>query len=256
MIHAGVVADRARGERGELVEDVRRARIGEGVFPAHLVGEADEDLRVGQRLARGLRQLGQIRETALGIGHDAVLLRPLGGGQEDVGEARGLRRMVGVLDDHQLGLTQSLLHEVEVGHRGGRVGADDPHRPHLARGEALEDLEGRPPGARRDGLCGQAPRALDEARAPASLDGAIAGQQVRQAARLPAAHGVRLAGERERSAPGPPDLSGGQMQVDDRGILVGADVALVDPHAPEAERRARRAERGAPPCGWSRQRGR
>ena len=75
--------------------------------PSRSRGRARDDVRVGQGLARRLHELGQEGQAPLGVGHDPVLLRPLRGGQEHVGEARGLRRMIGVLHDHQLGVAKA-----------------------------------------------------------------------------------------------------------------------------------------------------
>src|SRR4029077_1646479 len=41
---AGVVADLPGGQGGELIEDLARARVREGILPAHLVGESCQDL--------------------------------------------------------------------------------------------------------------------------------------------------------------------------------------------------------------------
>ena len=67
------------------------------------------------------------------------------------------------------------------------------------------------------------------------LDEAIAGQLVRQQARLAAAHRVGLAGQRERPGAGLADLPGQQVQVDEAVVLPHADRALVQPHAVEAQ---------------------
>ena len=45
-------------------------------------------------------------DAPLGVRHRPVLLRPLRGGQDDVRERAGLGRVVGVLDDHELGAAQ------------------------------------------------------------------------------------------------------------------------------------------------------
>src|SRR5256885_588498 len=83
-------ARRAGGGRGALVEHPRGAGGGEGRPPPLSRGGGDDDPRGGRGLAGrvdGLRQRGQ---PPLRVRHDAVLLRPLGGGEEDVGEAGGL----------------------------------------------------------------------------------------------------------------------------------------------------------------------
>ena len=56
---------------------------------------------------------------------------------------------------------------------------------------------------------------------------AVRAQQVGQAAHLAPAHRVGLASQRERAGAGLADLPGGQVQVDQRGVLVGAAGALV-----------------------------
>jgi hypothetical protein len=61
-------------------------------------------------------------------------------------------------------------------------------------------------------------------------------QQVGQATHLAPAHGVGLAGQRERPGAGLADLAGGQVQVDQRGVLGGAAAGLVQALAVQAER--------------------
>ena len=81
---------------------------------------------------------------------------------------------------------------------------------------------------------------------------AIAGQQVRQPARLAAAHGVRLAGERQGPRAGPPEVSGEQAEVVQGAVLERADRGLVRAHRPERHRRAspwrRRGRPRRSPC--------
>ena len=122
-----VVAGPPGRQRRELVEDLRRALVREPGLEAHRGRDARDDLGVGQRLARRWDEPRQVRQPALGARHDAVLLGPLRGRQQDVGEGGRLGRMVGVLDDHQLGLAQRPLHDVRVGHGRRRVRAHDPH---------------------------------------------------------------------------------------------------------------------------------
>jgi hypothetical protein len=70
----------------------------------------------------------------------------------------------------------------------------------------------------------------------------MAGEQVGHAADLAPAHGIGLAGERERAAARLADLAGGEMQVDQRGIVVRAVARLVEALAPERQRALRLAE--------------
>ena len=72
-------ADIDRGplrERRVLAENVRHGLVVEPALPTHLVREANEDFSVGQRLARRLDHLRQIRNPALGIGHRPFFFQP------------------------------------------------------------------------------------------------------------------------------------------------------------------------------------
>ena len=62
---------------------------------------------------------------------------------------------------------------------------------------------------------------------------AVSGQQIGQAACLTAAHGVGLAGERERTAADLADLAAGQVQIDQRVVFGTARAGLIQTHAPE-----------------------
>ncbi|EXI73706.1 MAG: hypothetical protein AW07_02392 [Candidatus Accumulibacter sp. SK-11] len=112
-----------------------------------------------------------------------------------------------------------------------RVGADDPQGLDLAVGRCLEHLDS-----------GLAWRGRHVANAPQSGHfGAVLGiaqvsvraEQVGEASYLAPAHCVRLAGQRQRSGAGPADLPAGQVQVDQRGVLVSAAGALVQALAPK-----------------------
>ena len=69
--------------------------------------------------------------------------------------------------------------------------------------------------------------------------GAVAGQELGQSTRLPAAHGIRLAGEGERPGTGPADLAAEQVEVDQPADRGSAFSALIQTHRPEAEHRRR-----------------
>ena len=75
---------------------------------------------------------------------------------------------------------------------------------------------------------------------------AVGGQQVGQAAHFAAAHRVGLAGQRERPGAGRADLAGGQVQVDQRGVLGRAAAGLVQPLAVQAQRAPARWRTTAP----------
>ena len=78
-------------------------------------------------------------------------------------------------------------------------------------------------------------------------------QQIRQTAHLAPAHGIGLAGQREGASAGPADLAGGQVQVDQRGVLGRAAAGLVEALAIQAERglarRAAAIQAGKQACG-------
>ena len=67
-------------------------------------------------------------------------------------------------------------------------------------------------------------------------------QQRRHAADLAPTHGVRLSGEGQRPRARPTDVTGGEVQVDQRDVLVGALHRLVQPLAVERERGRRPGE--------------
>src|SRR5205823_2034923 len=67
-------------------------------------------------------------------------------------------------------------------------------------------------------------------------------QEIGHAAHFSPAHGIRLTGERKRSAPPPPDLAGGQMQVDQRRIFCRSRRRLVEPLTVERKYLWRSAE--------------
>ena len=190
--HTGVVAPGSARERRELVEDLARARVRKRLLPSHLLREPREDDGVGQRLARGRDELRQVREPPLRVGHHAVLLRPLRGGQQDVREARRVGRVIRVLDDDEVGLPQRLLDEIEVRHRRRGIRAHDPHGADVTARERLEHVECGETGRGRDASWRDAPVALDDGARGRIRDRAIARQQVRKTAGLAAPHGVRL----------------------------------------------------------------
>src|SRR6516162_4384206 len=66
----------------------------------------------------------------------------------------------------------------------------------------------------------------------------VAGQLVGQKSGLPAAHGVRLAGERKGAGAGLADLAGQQVEVDQTVVFPHSDRALIQSHAVKAEEAA------------------
>ena len=108
--------------------------------------------------------------------------------------------------------------------------------------ERVEERDGRQAGRRRDPPGGNPPVLLHRGAVVGVGDLAVAGQQLRQAAGLAAAHRVGLAGERQRPAARAPDLPGREAEVDQRAVLQRADRRLVGAHRPQRHRRARARE--------------
>ncbi len=71
---------------------------------------------------------------------------------------------------------------------------------------------------------------------------AVGREQVGHAAHFAPAHGIGLAGQREGAAAELADLAGGKVQVDDRGVVVGAVGRLVEALAVERQHGSRLAE--------------
>ena len=228
-------------QRGELVEDLGGARGGKAPFQpisrrtgVKISASGSASPGGSTSFGRYVRRRSEFVITPSFSGHCAA-------GSSTSAKRGRLGRVVGVLHDHQLGLAQRLLDEIEIRHRRGRVGAHDPHA-HRSRRQPLEDLERGQPGAGAISPGRHAPVALDSRAIVRVRDAAIARQKVREPAGLAPAHRVRLAGQREGPGAGPADLPGAQVQVEDRRVLVRADVALVDAHAPQRQRGARGAE--------------
>ncbi|CUI77137.1 Uncharacterised protein [Achromobacter xylosoxidans] len=239
---AQVVAGGGVGEGGDLVEHLGRAGVLERVAVAHLAGHAGDDAPVGQRVPGRRHGLWHQRQGAFGIDHHALGLGPQRARQQDVGVAVGLGVQVGVLRDHQFRRPQPRHHIGAVGHAGHRVGADDPAGLDLARRHALEQVDGALPEPRMQRAGRHAPARLDKGAVGGRQHAALARQAGTHVAHLAPAHGVGLAGQRERAAAGPADAAGGQVQVAQRVGVPGAVGALVQPHGPAAHPFGRRAD--------------
>ena len=111
-------------------------------------------------------------------------------------------------------------------HGDDRIGGHDPQRLDAAVGDGAEHVDGLQAGLGGDSR--RAPEALHAVAIVGVLDVHVGGEHVGEAADLAAAHGVRLAGERERPHAGPADAAGRQVAVDDGVDLVGAGGGLVD----------------------------
>ena len=220
-----------------LVEDRPGVRVVEGVAVAERRRDAADDLPVRQRHARRLPDLLEETDAPLAVGHRPRPLRPLRRGQQHVGDAPRLGRVVRVLHHDQLGAAQRGAHPLGVGQRGDGVGRRDPHHLHLVAFQRLDHLDRGQAAAVRDRTGREAPGVLDLGAVRGVGDEAVAGQRRRQAAALAPAHRVGLAGERERPRARLPDVPGGEREVDQREVLVDPRGALVRAHRPEAQHR-------------------
>ncbi len=110
-----------------------------------------------------------------------------------------------------------------------RVGTNDPHGFQLACPQGIKH------GHRRQaGLGGQvrhAPQRRHFRSVRRVLPVAVSGQQIRHRPHFPSAHGIRLPGQRQRGCARLADFPGGQVQVNQRGIVVRTALRLVQPLA-------------------------
>ena len=134
---------------------------------------------------------------------------------------------------------QRLAHDVGARQRHGRVGAHHPQRLDVAARDGLEHVDGLEAFAGRDARrAPEAADAIDVGGRKAHMGGELVGEP----ADLASAHGVGLAGERERPHAGLADAAGGEMAVDDGVDLVGALRRLVDALREAVTTRSRGAE--------------
>ncbi len=219
-------------ETADLVEDLRAGLVGEIVTETEVLSDAADQFPVRAGVPdRGYRLLQQ-RQIPLGVDHHGVRLGPQRGGQHDVCVAVGGRIAVGILGDDQFGGLQSGDDGGPVGHRGNRIRADDPAGLDLAGRGLLEHRDGARPDIGADGAGVQTPLLLAEGPVLRREHRTLARQSRPHVTHFAAAHRVGLAGQRHRSAAGPADGTGRQMQVADRVGVPGAVRALVESHGP------------------------
>ena len=121
-------------------------------------------------------------------------------------------------------LREGLAHGAGARQRHRRIGRHHPQRLDLAALDRLEHLHGLQAFALRHARrVPEAADAVDVGRREIHMRGKLIGE----AADLAPAHGIGLAGERERPHARPADAAGGEMAVDDGVDLVGALRRLV-----------------------------
>ena len=214
-------------QRRMIAEDRRRRGEGESVAVAHAAGDLRDDPPVGPGLAGRPAEGALARNAPLGIGDRAVLLAPGGGRQQHVGMAGGVGIAHDVGNDDEGAGDQRALDRVGLGHRIGRVGRHDPQRLDPSVGDGAEQVDRLQASPLRDPR--RPPEPADAIAVAGVLQRHVRGELVGESADLAAAHGVRLAGDRERPGAGPADAAGDEVAVDDGVDLVGAVRRLVHP---------------------------
>jgi hypothetical protein len=190
---------------------------------------------VGLGVARRLGDLGHEVHTPLGVGEAAFLLGPHGRGQIEVRIADGLDVGIGVLHHQDIELLQHLADARRVRHRRHRIGGDEPEPLDLACLDRGKDIGLREPALLREELRIDAPEPGDLLTVGGLFEQPIAGEP-RAGRPLTRPHGVALAGDREPSAPRPPDIAGDQVEIVDGDDPVRAVRRLVDAHRPDGHR--------------------
>ena len=133
----GDVVER-RHHRRHLGEDLADVLVVPAAADA--VGDLLDDPEILARVARQRQRLAAHLHLAVGVGDGAVLLRPAGGRQHDVGIDRGLGEEQ-VLHHEMLEMRQRLARVVEVGVRHRRVLALDVHALDLVGVDRVHDLD-------------------------------------------------------------------------------------------------------------------
>ena len=186
-----------------------------------------DDPPVLPRLAGRRQERPLARDAALGVGDRAVLLAPRRAPAGGCGRHRRCRwRAIASETTESSQAAQRVAHRVGVGQAGDGIGRHDPHRLDLAGAHRLEQfdrLQARPASPCAVGVP-EAADAVDVGRGEIH----VRGERVGERADLAAAHGVGLAGDRERPHARPADAAGQQMAVDDGVDLVDAGARLVD----------------------------
>ena len=190
---------------------------------------------VGAGLARRRYRRMHARNAAFGIGHGSILLAPAGGRQQHVGKGHGLGIGKRLLHHHAFGRLQGVMDQTLVGHRLCGVGTGDPDRLDLAAAHGLEHFHRGLARRRRYRIHPPQPRDLGAVLGVGKI--AVRGQQIGEPADLAPAHRVGLAGERQRRGARLADLARGQVQIDQRGILVDTAARLVQALAIQRQRR-------------------
>ena len=217
-------------DRGDLVEDLLRALVGELLLIAHPGAEFADDLPVRLCLTRGILCFLPALDSPLGVRLGAVLLGVAGCREHHVGELGGLGQE-DVLHDQELEVPEPLLDMLDVGVGEHRVLAHDVHRPDLT-GVIGEDVHHLGDGIADPGLRD----IVDPPGLHHLLPGFFVGdllvtaEDVREATHVAGALHVVLAAERVHATAGLAQVAGEHHQVGGRFDVVDACGVLGDPH--------------------------
>ena len=173
-------------------------------------------------------------DTAFAVGDGAQLFPPGGGGQQQVGVGGGGRGGECILQHHPFRPLQCAAYGGLVRQTVGRVGAGDPQGFDLAVGSGFKQFDGGLAGTGR--YAGHAPEGSHFGTVLRIGQIAVGAEQIGHASHFAAPHGIGLAGQRQRAGTLLADLAGGQVQIDQRGVLGRSAAALVQALAVQAER--------------------
>ncbi len=196
------------------------------------VGNLGDDPEILARVARQRDRGAAHLHLAVGVGHRAVLLRPAGGRQHDVGINRGLGEEE-ILHHEMLEMRQRLAGVVEVRVRHRRVLALDVHALDLVGVDRVHDLDDGFATLRRQL---HAPRLFVLGADVRILDRLVVGEEHRDQTRVGRALHVVLAAQRMQTRTRTADLAGDERERNETARVVGAVRVLRHAHAPEDDR--------------------
>ena len=193
---------------------------------AHVFGDLTDRPPVGSRFPGHRQERALTRDATFGVGDGTVLLAPGRGRQQDIGEIAGVGIAIDLGDHHELAAFQRRADPVGVRQADHRIGGDDPHGLDATVVNRFEQVDRLVAGFVGD--FGTAPETTHQIAMIRIFEFEVRGELVGEAADLAAAHGIGLAGNRERAGAGHADTTGGEVAVDDRVAFVDAGRRLVD----------------------------
>ena len=195
------------GEHLAAVRDRKKATLAKGG------GEGGERFEIRTHARGRVDRTAAENHATFEVRHRPVLLGPLGGRQDDVGEHRGLREEE-LRDDQELERLEPVGDPCAVGHRHGDVRADHDERVNaIGRADRVNQLVCR--SARTGNGCGRdAPDLGDGCPCGRIVDAAVSGELIGLLAVLAAPLAVALTGNRAVAAVRLSDAAESERQVD------------------------------------------